>query len=128
MSNKIDEDTFKRFSVRLNNTKQSLEERIDECRKKVAAIDHEVFDLETIEKRLDTFVDFSGCKVCDEMLDLFVERIIYRANDEFVWVMNLSGNRSDTRKYRIMEYCKEYSEELQSDETFDIVDQFMISL
>lgn len=58
MSNKIDENTFKRFSTRLNDTRQSLEERIEECRKKVAAIDHEVFDLEAIEKRLDTFVDF----------------------------------------------------------------------
>ena len=62
------------------------------------------------------------------MIDLFVERIIRRENDEFLWVMNLSGERSDTRKYRLAEYSEEYAKTLQSDEEFDIVDQFMIPL
>lgn len=38
-------------------------------------------------------MDFTGRKVSDELIDMFVERIIYRDNDEFVWEMNLSGVR-----------------------------------
>ncbi len=73
-------------------------------------------------------MDFSGRKVSDELLDMFVERIIYRSNDEFVWEMNLSGVRSDSRKYRIREYSEEYAKKLQSDDTFNIVYSFLISL
>lgn len=45
-------------------------------------------------------------KVSEEMIDMFVERVIYRGvvngNDEFLWVMNLSGEISDaSAKYRI---------------------------
>lgn len=82
-----------------------------------------LFDIEAIKKRLDAFVDFSGRKVSDELLDVFVERIIYRSNDEFVWEMNLSGVRSDSR---IREYSEEYEKQLKSDESFNIVYSFMI--
>jgi len=85
-----------------------------------------LFDLDTIAKRLDTYVDFTGRKVSDELIDMFVERIIYRENDEFVWEMNLSGVRNDSRKYRIKEYSEEHSQELKSDDTFDIVHSFLI--
>ena len=65
-----------------------------------------VFDLEAIKERLNTFIDLKGYKVNEEMIDMFVERIIYRGivneNDEFLWVMNLSGEVTDTSaKYKI---------------------------
>lgn len=128
LEEKIDDNTFKRLSARLNNSKEELEKSIAEYNLNVAKVNKDSFDIKAIEERLNTYVDFSGYKVSDEMIDLFVERIIHRENDEFVWVMNLSGIRSDTRQYRIMEYSKEYADALQSDDTFDIVDQFMISL
>ena len=51
----------------------------------------------------------------DEVIDMFVERIIYRGvvdgNDEFVWVMNLSGECTDTfAKYKIRGYDKDYAD------------------
>lgn len=57
------------------------------------------------------FIDFKGEKISSEMIDMFVERIIYRGvmngNDEFLWVMNLSGSMVDTSdKYRIQGYDK----------------------
>ncbi len=128
LAGKTNEDTYTRLAFRLQETVKTLEEKIAVYRKEVAGADKEVFDLTGIEKKLYTYVDFSGVKVSNEMIDLFVERIIRRENDEFLWVMNLSGERSDTRKYRIAEYSEEYAKKLQSDEGFDIVDQFMISL
>lgn len=47
-----------------------------------------VFDLEAIKERLNTFIGLKGYKVNEEMIDMFVERIIYRGivngNDEFL--------------------------------------------
>jgi len=60
------------------------------------------------------------------MIDVFVERIIYRENDEFLWEMNLSGVTSDSRKYRIKEYSEEYSNYLKSDDNFHIIHKFLI--
>ena len=54
------------------------------------------------------------------MFDVFVERIIYWENDEFLWEMNLSGVTSDSRKYRI----KEYSNYLKLDDNFHIIQSF----
>lgn len=128
LEEKIDENTYKRLSVRLKDSKEKLESSIAEYHINVAKVNKDLFDIKAIERRLNTYVDYSGTRVSDEMIDLFVERIIHRENDEFLWVINLSGIRSDTRKYRIAEYSKEYADELRSDESFDIVDQFMISV
>lgn len=87
----------------------------------------ETFDIETIEKKLNTYVDFTGRKVSDELIDMFVERIIYRDNDEFVWEMNLSGVRKNTIDYRIKEYSEEFAKSLQNDDNFNILHTFIIS-
>lgn len=64
---------------------------------------------------------------------MFVERIIYRGvvdgNDEFVWVMNLSGECTDTSaKYKIRGYDKDYADSLKSDKNFNIVARMMIPM
>ncbi|MBQ2886754.1 MAG: recombinase family protein [Alphaproteobacteria bacterium] len=128
LAGEIDDNTFKRLSVRLQSSKEDLEFKIKEYNMNVAKIDKDLFDLKAIETRLNSYVDFSGKKISEELLDMFVERIIYREGDEFVWELNLSGIRNDARTYRIGEYSKEYEEQLKSDDTFDIIDQFMISL
>ena len=64
----------------------------------------------------------------EELLDTFVERIIFRANDEFLWEMNLSGVKSTGEKYRIKEYSEEYAKQLQSDENFNIIHTFLITV
>ncbi|MGN0324782.1 MAG: hypothetical protein ACI4DW_00630 [Lachnospiraceae bacterium] len=67
--------------------------------------------------------------MCEEMIDSFVERIIYRGNDEFLWVINLSGSAVGSEgKYRISGYDQEYAEHLKSDKDFDIVAQFIIPI
>ena len=128
LAGEIDDNTYKRLSVKLSESKESLEAQISDYNMNVARADKDVFDLKAIEERLNSYVDFSGKKISEELLDMFVERIIHRENDEFVWELNLSGVRNDSRKYRIAEYSKEYEEQLKSDDTFDIVDQFMISV
>lgn len=72
-------------------------------------------------------MDFTGRKVSDELIDMFVERIIYRDNDEFVWEMNLSGVRKNTIDYRIKEYSEEFAKSLQNDDNFNIIHTFIIS-
>lgn len=67
------------------------------------------------------------------MIDMFVERVIYRGvvngNDEFLWVINLSGDITDTSaKYRIREYSKAYSDSLKDDKNFNIVARMLIPL
>lgn len=69
----------------------------------------------------------------EEMIDMFVERVIYRGivngNDEFLWVINLSGDITDTSaKYRIREYSKAYSDSLKDDKNFNIVARMLIPL
>ena len=60
---------------------------------------------------------------------MFVERIIYRGNEEFLWVMNLSGKASGTESnYRISSYDSDYAESLKNDANFNIVAQFIIPL
>lgn len=51
-----------------------------------------LLNISDIKNRLETFVDLKGHKVSDDMIEMFVERIIYRGNDEFLWVINLSGD------------------------------------
>ena len=126
LANEIDDNMFKKLLPTLTENKANLERNISDRQLKEARDNKALFDLNAISKRLDTFVDFSGRKVSDELIDMFVERIIYRSNDEFVWEMNLSGVRSDARKYRIREYSEEYAAQLQSDDAFNIIHSFLI--
>ncbi len=115
-------------------------ERLEEIEKAVFSYEEKqekkkekLFDLEKIEERLNMFIDFKGEKISSEMIDMFVERIIYRGvvngNDEFLWVMNLSGSMVDTSdKYRIQGYDKKYADSLKNDKNFNIVANFIIPL
>ena len=65
------------------------------------------------------------------MKQLLSERIIYRGvvdgNDELAWVMNLSGECTDTSaKYKIRGYDKNYADFLKNDKNFNIVARMMI--
>lgn len=128
LSGDIDMGMFGRLSASLKEKQESLEKGIQDRQLQEARDSKELFDLKGISERLDTFVDFTGKRVSNEMIDVFVERIIYRDNDEFVWEMNLSGTTSDSRKYRIREYSKEYSDQLKSDDTFNIIHKFLIPI
>lgn len=91
------------------------------------------FDMQVIRDRLNTFINLKEYKVSEEMIDMFVERVIYRGvvngNDEFLWVMNLSGEISDaSAKYRIRGYNKEYADSLMDDKNFNIVARMLIPL
>lgn len=108
---------------------QELEEKVSKIRLESATAKRRLIDMDTIRQRLDTFVNVEGIKVCEEMIDSFVERIIYRGNDEFLWVINLSGSAVGSEgKYRISGYDQEYAEHLKSDKDFDIVAQFIIPI
>lgn len=108
---------------------RALEERIDNIHLENANAKRRLLDMEVIKQRLNTFVNLNGVKVCEEMIDTFVERIIYRGNDEFLWIINLSGSAVGSEgKYRIPKYDKEYSDNLMSDKDFDIVEQLIIPL
>ena len=85
-------------------------------------------DINKIRERLETYVDLSGFGVSNEMIDFFVERIIHRSNEEYVWEMNLSGLPNVSDKYKIRGYSKEYSDSLKDDKNFNIVKTFVISL
>ena len=92
-----------------------------------------VFNIEDIRQRLNTIINLRDYKVSDEVIDMFVERIIYRGvvdgNDEFVWVMNLSGECTDTSaKYKIRGYDKNYADSLKSDKNFNIVARMLIPM
>ena len=119
---------YKRVSISLTEKQEALERRIQDRQAEESRDNKMLFDLDTIAKRLDTYVDFTGRKVSDELIDMFVERIIYRGNDEFVWEMNLSGVKNDSRKYRIKEYSEKHARQLQSDDTFSIIHSFLIPL
>ncbi len=85
-------------------------------------------DIEAIKTRLNTYVDLDGFGVSNEMIEFFVERIIHRAGNEFVWEMNLSGLPNIPNKYKISGFDETYSNSLQSDDDFNIVKTFVISL
>lgn len=126
LSGEIDINMYKRLSQVLVDKQEVLERGIQDRQLQEARDTRQLFDLKAISERLNTYVDFTGKRVCNEMIDVFVERIIYRENDEFVWEMNLSGVTSDARKYRIREYSEEYSNSLKSDDNFNIIHKFMI--
>ena len=72
-------------------------------------------------------------KIREAVLQYEKERIIYRGvvdgNDEFVWVMNLSGECTDTSaKYKIRGYDKNYADSLKSDRKFNIVARMLIPM
>ena len=127
LSGEIDANMFKKLTVRLEEEKAGIEKGIRDRQLEEARDSKETFDIETIEKKLNTYVDFTGRKVSDELIDMFVERIIYRDNDEFVWEMNLSGVRKNTIDYRIKEYSEEFAKSLQNDDNFNIIHTFIIS-
>lgn len=77
-------------------------------------------------------IDLKGYKLSEKMIDMFVERIIYRGivngNDEFLWIMNLSGEPTDaSSKYKIRGYDKTYADSLMDDKNFNIVAGMLIS-
>ena len=128
LSGEIDTDMCKRLTARLNEEKAEIEKGICDRQLEEARDSKDMFDIEAIERKLNTYVDFTGRKVSDELIDMFVERIIYRDNDEFVWEMNLTGVRKNTIDYRIKEYSEEYAQALQKDDNFNIIHTFIISV
>lgn len=126
LSGDIDIAMYKRLSANLVEKQEVLEKGIQDRHLEEARDTRELFDIKAISERLDTYVDYTGRKVSDEMIDVFVERIIYREDDEYLWEMNLSGVTSDSRKYRIREFSQEYSDQLKSDDDFNIIHKFLI--
>lgn len=126
------EITAEEYQKLAGETKKQIDEwqeRVSKLRLESAKAERKLFDLDKIREKLDTFVNVKGIKVCDEMIDMFVERIIYRGDDEFVWVINLTGDAVGSEaKYHISGYSPEYAKYLQSDKNFDIVAQFVIPL
>lgn len=92
-----------------------------------------VFDIEMIKEHLNTIADLKEYKVNKELIDMFVERIIYRGvangNNEFLSGLNLSGEATNTSvKYNIREYGTAYLDSLKDDKNFNIVARMMISV
>lgn len=46
----------------------------------------QIFDMQAIRERLNTYIDLKNYRVSEEMIDMFVERVIYRR------VVNLTGD------------------------------------
>lgn len=128
LAGEIDANMCKKLAHRLEENKAEIERGIHELHMEESRESSARFDLEQIRQKLFTYVDFTGKKVSEELLDTFVERIIFRANDEFLWEMNLSGVKSTGEKYRIKEYSEEYAKQLQSDENFNIIHTFLITV
>ena len=128
LAGEIDANMCKKLAHRLEENKAEIERGIHELHMEESRESSARFDLEQIRQKLSTYVDFTGKKVSEELLDTFVERIIFRANDEFLWEINLSGVKSTGEKYRIKEYSEEYAKQLQSDENFNIIHTFLITV
>ena len=131
MDELIDTNDFKEHKSEIDERLSCIDRAIAQYEIDVAKSKKKTFDLEAIKERLNTFIDLKGYKVNEEMIDMFVERIIYRGivngNDEFLWIMNLSGEVTDTSaKYRIRGYNKSYSDSLMDDKNFNIVARMMI--
>lgn len=129
----IDANDFKEHKAEIDEQVASIDRTIAQYEIDKAKREKKVYDIEAIKERLNTIIDLNGYKVNEEMIDMFVERIIYRGvvnnNDEFLWVMNLSGEATDTSaKYKIRGYDKEYSDSLKDDKNFNIVARMMIPI
>lgn len=125
----IDSNTYKDLKNDVEMRLNEIETQITEIHINKGKQEKKSFDLDAIKERLETFIDMKGEKISSEMIDMFVERIIYRGDDEFLWVMNLSGETVDTSaKYRINGYDEEYSKFLKDDKNFNIVARFTIPL
>lgn len=125
----IDSNEYKNFKEEVEKRLNEIESQITEIHINKGKQEKKVFDFDAIKERLETFIDLKGEKISSEMIDMFVERIIYRGDDEFLWVMNLSGEIVDTSaKYRINGYDEEYSKFLKDDKNFNIVARFIIPL
>lgn len=124
---------FKDNKAEIDSRISEIDDLIDNYHTEVAKKEKKSFDMQAIRDRLNTFINLKDYKVSDEMIDMFVERVIYRGvidgNDEFLWVMNLSGEITDTSaKYRIRGYDKDYSDFLKEDKNFNIVARMLIPL
>ncbi len=106
---------------------EELEEKLNRFDAEIAKRKKKMLDLEEIEKRLNTYVDLRGYKVSDDMIEMFVERIICRGNDEFLWIINLSDDATDSgAKYRMQSYDPKYEKILNDDKQFNIISRFII--
>ena len=48
-------------------------------------------DIDAIRTTLETMVDVSGARPDEELLNLFVAKILVEAPDHFIWYLNFSG-------------------------------------
>ncbi len=48
-------------------------------------------DIDAIRTTLETMVDVSGARPVEELLNLFVAKILVEAPDHFIWYLNFSG-------------------------------------
>ena len=124
---------IKRDKAEIDDEIATIEDSIAHFEIEKAKQQKKVFNIEDIRQRLNTIINLRDYKVSDEVIDMFVERIIYRGvvdgNDEFLWVMNLSGDVTDTSaKYKIKGYDKVYSDSLMDDKNFNIVARMMIPM
>ena len=124
----ISEEQYRSKKESTENEIETTERLIQEKKVEISNKERYKLDINKIRERLETYVDLSGFGVSNEMIDFFVERIIHRSNEEYVWEMNLSGLSSRPDKYKIKSYSKEYSDSLKDDSNFNIVKTFVISL
>lgn len=128
-----DMNDYKELKAEIDEEIATIEDSIAHFEIEKAKQQKKVFNIEDIRQRLNTIINLRDYKVSDEVIDMFVERIIYRGvvdgNDEFVWVMNLSGECTDTSaKYKIRGYDKNYADSLKSDRNFNIVARMLIPM
>ena len=113
--------------------KQSTEDEIESIsklilKKKQEEAERNKFklDINAIRQRLDLYVDTKGFGISQEMIDMFVERIICREDNEFLWEMNLTG--TIPMNYHIREYSQKHEESLKDDKNFNIIKTITITL
>lgn len=128
-----DMNDYKELKAEIDDEIATIDDEIAHFEIEKAKQQKKVFNIEDIRQRLNTIINLREYKVSDEVIDMFVERIIYRGvvdgNDEFVWVMNLSGECTDTSaKYKIRGYDKDYADSLKSDKNFNIVARMLIPM
>lgn len=82
---------IKQYKAEIDEQVSLIDRAIAQYEIDKAKREKKVFDLESIKERLNTFIDLKGYKVNEEMIDMFVERIIYRGivngNDEFLCIV-----------------------------------------